>query len=133
MNNQHIDGMMFNMTGKPDSYALEDLLTCVMPDQDPTPEGGMAWGVQARGYFDALFYRFGLTMSSTDPRFKDDKYVADLWYRCVGIFGTFIEAADLWPAIFERRLAEWEPGFVSMFTQPDGFRRHFDHVARWPS
>jgi Cu(I)/Ag(I) efflux system membrane protein CusA/SilA len=22
---------------------------------------------------------------------------------------------------------------VSMFTQPDGFRRHFDHVARWPS
>jgi hypothetical protein len=113
MNNKYIDGMKFNLVGLPDSYQLEDLLTTSPPQMDQLPDGAWAYGVPALGYFDALFHRFGLMLSSTDPRFADDEYRAQMWYRCVGHLGAYIEGDAMWPKILERQREVWPAGFAA--------------------
>lgn len=91
---------------------MASLLRSIGPLPQEHPSGFMYYSPEDVKYFDALFDRFGLTLRSGDDQFDDLKYVAEMWYRLVGHFGAFIECADLWPKIFERRLAEWPPGFA---------------------
>ena len=91
---------------------LVGLLRITCPQPECHSSGFQYFAPEDVQYFDALFERFGLRLRSSDDRFDDIKYVADIWYRLVGHFGAFIECADLWPKIFERRLAEWPPGFA---------------------
>jgi hypothetical protein len=129
MNNIDIDGINFNLKGLPDSYQLEDLLTTQPPTMDQLPDGTFAWSVPALGYFDALFHRFGLMLSTSDPRFADDEYRNHMWYRCVGHLGAYIEAEALWPKIVARQREAWPAGFaeyVQSVVDAD-----YDAARRW--
>jgi hypothetical protein len=91
---------------------LHSLLRVTCPQPSVSPSGFQYFAPEDVKYFDTLFERFGLRFSSSDDRFDDIKYVAEIWYRLVGHFGAFVECADLWPKIFARRIAEWPPGFA---------------------
>lgn len=91
---------------------MAGLLRVVCPQPEANAHGFQFFTPDDVKYLDALFDRFGLVLRSSDRRFEDIPYVGEIWYRCVSTFGSFIEASDLWPAIFEKRLAEWKPGFA---------------------